>query len=154
MSIPFALPDWMPGWLPFVVLIPVLLYGLTFIAIPFAVFGVKGRLDLLEARLDEIQGEIRLLSLRLPEVSRADGSEAASLRAGASRPPIPPAFNAARLRDAAPQSDRSALPGDNAGGRRWGPEEEDPAQGTDRPASRRRTAERPDRAEPRLDWPR
>jgi len=38
---------------------------------PFSVFGVKGRLDAIEARLDEIQTELRTLSLRVPEPGRA-----------------------------------------------------------------------------------
>ena len=61
------LPDWVPPWAQLALLVAALLFGLMFLLMPFAVFGVKGRLDLLEARLDEIQGEIRSLSLRLPE---------------------------------------------------------------------------------------
>ncbi len=48
-------------------LVPALLYALAFLFMPFSVLGVKGRLDAIEARLDEIQGEIRSLALRLPE---------------------------------------------------------------------------------------
>jgi hypothetical protein len=50
---------------PFAVLLAVLLYSLVFMLMPFSVFGVKGRLDQIEARLDDIQGDIRALSLRL-----------------------------------------------------------------------------------------
>ncbi len=80
MTMPFALPDWLPWWVPLAVLVPLLLYLLVFLLMPFSVFGVKSRLDLIDARLDEIQGEIRSLSLRLPE-----------LGPGAARPPVPPA---------------------------------------------------------------
>jgi hypothetical protein len=47
---------------------------------------VKGRLDMIEARLDEIQGEIRSLSLRLPPAV----GETLSPARDPSRPPIPP----------------------------------------------------------------
>ena len=70
MTLPFTLPDWLPWWVPIVLLVPLLLYALAFLFMPFSVIGVKGRLDVIEARLDEIQGEIRHLALRLPEVGR------------------------------------------------------------------------------------
>lgn len=76
MTIPVALPDWVPWWVPIVLLLPALLWALAFLVMPFGVLGLKSRLDLLEARLDEVQNEIRLLSLRLPagprEVDFAD----------------------------------------------------------------------------------
>ena len=81
MTFPPTLPDWLPWWLAIAVLVPALIFLLAFLAMPFNVFGVKGRLEQLDARLDEIQGEIRALALRLPE---AGGSLPA-------RPPIPPA---------------------------------------------------------------
>ena len=67
MMLPLPLPDWVPWWATLGILIAGSLFALMFLLMPFAVFGVKGRLDMLEARLDEIQGEIRSLSLRLPE---------------------------------------------------------------------------------------
>jgi len=96
MTLPFPLPDWLPWWVPLVVLVPALLYLLLFLVMPFSVFGLKGRLDLIDARLDEIQGEIRALALRLPEAG-----DAPSLR-----PPIPPAAE----RVAAPDPRRRAEP--------------------------------------------
>jgi hypothetical protein len=66
MNMPFAFPDWVPWWVPFVLLVPALLYGLAFLFMPFSVLGVKTRLEVIEARLDEIQQEIRHLALRLP----------------------------------------------------------------------------------------
>ena len=77
MTFPPTLPDWLPWWLALVILIPVAIYVLALLAMPFSVFGVKGRLEGVEARLDEIQGEIRALSLRLREP-------------GVDTPPIPP----------------------------------------------------------------
>ncbi len=73
MTSPLPLPDWVPPWAQLAILVAALLFGLMFLLMPFAVFGVKGRLDLLEVRLDEIQGEIRSLALRLPE---PDGDDA------------------------------------------------------------------------------
>ena len=58
-----------------------------FLFMPFSVFGVKGRLEAVEARLDEIQGEIRSLVLRLPGSRRT----IRRLSRDHPRPPIPPA---------------------------------------------------------------
>ena len=67
---------------------------LAFLIMPFSVFGLKGRLEAVEARLDEIQGEIRSLVLRLPERSRIDDEPDLEVpRRWAEpvrRPPIPP----------------------------------------------------------------
>jgi len=60
----------LPEWTGLVALVVLLLVGLAYLLMPFAVFGVKGRLDAIEARLDEIQTEIRTLALRLPEPGR------------------------------------------------------------------------------------
>ncbi len=67
------------------VLVPALLYVLVFLLMPFSVFGLKGRLEAIEARLDEIQGEIRNLVLRMPE-QPGRGLDWTDLQ-----PPIPPA---------------------------------------------------------------
>jgi hypothetical protein len=179
MTFPISLPDWLPWWVPFAVLVPALLYLLVFLLMPFSVFGVKGRLEAIEERLDEIQGEIRTLVLRMPEP-----------RAGASswtdppppiapvprfdedrmvRPPIPPA-PVQPARRPAPQSppfgaeppDRpapdprrppAASADDALSGKDAGPFAE-PESGEE--ASRRRPVirpSRPSRNEPRLDWP-
>ncbi len=92
MNSPLPLPDWVPWWVHLVLLVTMLLFGLLFVLMPFSVFGVKGRLESVDARLDEIQGEIRSLSLRLPEPSLADSEEDARPRSRSDlRPPIPPA---------------------------------------------------------------
>ena len=132
MTLPFPLPDWLPWWVPLVLLIPALLYALAFLFMPFSVIGVKGRLDVLEARLDEIQHEIRHLALRLPEAGQhVDYDEI--YHPGPAEP----------SRDAG--GDPSA----------------DPARGARVGRRRRRggpaaapAALRPSRREPRLDWPR
>jgi hypothetical protein len=69
MTLPYTLPDWVPWWVNIAILVPVVLFALAFLLMPFSVFGIKGRLESVEARLDEIQGEIRSLALRLPEPS-------------------------------------------------------------------------------------
>ena len=107
MISPLPLPDWVPWWANLAILIAGLLFALMFLLMPFAVFGVKGRLDLMEARLDEIQGEIRSLSLRLPEPGPVSGRASVDMRRFTEpgdfaetrdsdgypglRPPIPPA---------------------------------------------------------------
>jgi hypothetical protein len=101
MTLPFPLPDWMPSWVPVAILVPLLLYALAFLFMPFSVIGVKSRLEGIEARLDEIQGELRNLVLRLPEPLRGgyDDSPMTYVEPRATRrldqrsdrPPIPPA---------------------------------------------------------------
>jgi len=135
MTMPFAVPDWLPWWVPILVLIPGLLYALAFLFMPFGVIGVKGRLEAIEARLDEIQGEIRSLSLRLPEPLRSAAFDELTPYVGPdrrersepviSRPPIPPAPH---YPDSEPESPIR------------------PAGAAGQQSSRR--------AEPRLDWPR
>lgn len=64
MTLPFALPDWMPGWLLLALVIPALLWFLAFLMVPFNVFGVKARLEALEAALDELNEELRVSQMR------------------------------------------------------------------------------------------
>lgn len=147
MTLPFVLPDWLPWWVPLVLLVPALLYALAFLFMPFSVIGVKARLDVIEARQDEIQGEIRSLALRLREPAAADyrGADFDEAYAprnddaprrpaqSATRPPIPPA--ARELEEPAPRA---------------------PVQGWAGRAPRREAPRTTGtgRAEPRLDWPR
>jgi hypothetical protein len=56
MTTPFSFPDWVPWWAQLLLLIVVIMLGLAFALMPFSVFGLKSRLDTLEARLDEIHG--------------------------------------------------------------------------------------------------
>ncbi len=143
MNMPFALPDWVPWWVPLVLLVPALLYALAFLFMPFSVLGVKTRLELIEARLDEIQQEIRHLALRLPagpqEVDFEDVYAPFNPRPRregqlGDRPPIPPA--AQDLDDDAPRERQAPPP-------------------TMRPVRRQEPqAIRPPRSEPRLNGPR
>ena len=71
MNLSSLLPDWMaempPWWGPLGLLVLAGLAVVALLMIPFAAFGLKGRLDLLEAQLDDIHAELRLLTLRLPD---------------------------------------------------------------------------------------
>lgn len=92
MNSPLPLPDWMPWWAHLAILLAILFFVLMFLLMPFSVFGIKSRLEGIEARLDEIQGEIRSLALRLPELPYRDTEEEIRVRPRAIfRPPIPPA---------------------------------------------------------------
>lgn len=88
MTSPLPLPDWVPWWVHLGILLAALFFAVMYLFLPFSVFGVKGRLEAVEARLDEIQGEIRSLALRLPEPAADDWNEDVP---GRLRPPIPPA---------------------------------------------------------------
>jgi hypothetical protein len=65
----------LPDWTGLLALLALLLVGLAYLLMPFSVFGVKGRLDSLEAQLDEIHAEIRSLGLRLSDAPRRPTSE-------------------------------------------------------------------------------
>lgn len=94
MTALLPLPEWVPPWVSLLALVVASLFALALLCMPFSVFGVKGRLEGVEARLDEIQGEIRSLALRLPEPMDHgdDPPEPQPRRWGpTARPPIPPA---------------------------------------------------------------
>ena len=88
MSSFLSLPAWVPWWVPMVLLVPLALWGLAFLFMPFSVLGVKTRLEVIEARLDEIQEEIRQLALRLPAGQREMDFE--EVYAPIQQPPPPP----------------------------------------------------------------
>ncbi len=92
MTSPLPLPDWAPWWAHLAILLVLLFFGLMLVLMPFSVFGTKPRLEAIEARLDEIQGEIRSLALRLPEAVLDEDDDPRPLRRPSGlRPPIPPA---------------------------------------------------------------
>jgi len=95
-----AIPG-LPEWTGVAALLALLLVGLAYLLMPFSVFGVKGRLDALEAQLDEIRDEIRGLSIRMSDGPRRSATEdwvdpPSRMRAAAAdeqprvNPPIPP----------------------------------------------------------------
>ena len=168
---PFAIPGWMPWWLPGLLLVPLALLLLAFLCMPFSVFGLKGRLEGLEARLDEIQGEIRMLALRLPEPGPAEPERppAAATRGGAmprfglaeqpaarqaaARPPIPPA---PAEPDSRPRIVRPAAAPPSAAPPPMDipvPPARSPAGPGPTEAARSNRMPTRGRSEPRLDWP-
>jgi len=74
MTLPFTLPDWLPGWAFLLLALPVLLYALAFALMPFSVFGVKARLEAMETQLNEIHDELRGLAWRNAGVTKATES--------------------------------------------------------------------------------
>ena len=65
----------LPEWTGVAALVALLLVALAYLLMPFSVFGVKGRLDALEAQLDEIRDEIRGLSIRFSDGPRRPAVE-------------------------------------------------------------------------------
>jgi hypothetical protein len=129
MTLPFPLPDWVPPWVPVVVLVLGLLWALAFLFVPFSVLGTRSRLESIEARLDEIQGEIRSLALRMPEPGPMRAIEthyaeppprrALEMDTPPARPPIPPPPEdwGEPRDDWAPESREGLLPRDGLGAR-------------------------------------
>ena len=70
MPLTLPLPDWVPWWAQLAILVIAILFGFAFLMMPFAVFGVKSRLEFLETKLEDIQGELRMLAMRLAENDR------------------------------------------------------------------------------------
>lgn len=54
-------------WAQIALLVLAMLFAVALLMMPFAVFGLKGRFDLLEAQLDDIHAELRMLAMRLPD---------------------------------------------------------------------------------------
>jgi hypothetical protein len=93
MPLNLPLPDWVPWWGQLVVLVVAILFGFALLMMPFSVFGLKGRLDFLEAQLDDIHAELRMLAMRLPDPARVAVREPVfeelSTRPGQERAPSP-----------------------------------------------------------------
>ena len=57
----------MAAWSGWLVLSLLGLLALCVLITPFAVAALKGRMEMLEAQLDEVQGQVRALGMRLPD---------------------------------------------------------------------------------------
>ena len=131
-----TLPDWVPWWVPLVLLLPALLYGLAFLFMPFSVIGLKTRLEGVESRLDEIQTELRQLSSR--------GTRGGSAAAEYDDVYVPVAQSIRRT----PEVERPPIP--RALYDEDVPEDRPPPPPHTRPVRRME----PPRQEPRVEWPR
>ena len=65
-----AIPG-LPEWTGLLALLVLLLLAACLLVMPFSVFGLKGRLDAIEAQLDELRADLRGLSARLVERPQA-----------------------------------------------------------------------------------
>ena len=113
----------LPSWVGMVLLVAIGVSVLAFLAMPYAVFGVKSRLEAIEAELADLRTEIRAV-MRQP-------IGAAPARAPVEEDWVAPPGRSMRAPDAQTRVSAPVPP---------------PAIRADRPA-------RAGRAEPRLDWP-
>lgn len=60
----------LPEWTGLVALLILLLLAVCLLIMPFSVFGLKGRLDSIEAQLDDLRAELRMMAARPPEARR------------------------------------------------------------------------------------
>ena len=60
----------LPEWTGLLALLVLLLLALCLVIMPFSVFGVKARLDSIEAQLDELRAELRVIAARMPDARR------------------------------------------------------------------------------------
>ncbi|MDE7547139.1 hypothetical protein PY793_03940 [Acetobacter fabarum] len=59
-----SFPEWVPLWGQLLVLAVGIVFGLAFMMMPFAVFGVKGRLAELSLQMEELQAELRARAMQ------------------------------------------------------------------------------------------
>jgi len=114
----------LPSWVGLVILVAIAVTLLAFLAMPFSVFGVKTRLEAVEAELGELRSELRALLRQLPA------------GAPAARTVVEEDYVAPRVHPA-PR-----------------PPEHAPRTSPPVPPPAARPARGSLRAEPRLDWPR
>lgn len=60
----FLLPEGLPLWVRLIVLIIGIFIGICFLCMPFAVFGLKGRLNELSQQMEDVQAQLRILLKR------------------------------------------------------------------------------------------
>lgn len=139
----------LPDWANLVVLVVGLMIALAWVLMPFSVFGVKGRIEALEARLEVIHEEIRQLNIRIAHGAGRAGpdfgmpAEAPTMRRHDTSgpeprvaPPIPPP---------PVMPERAARPAT--------PPSVAPPLGRSEPGRSEPTLPPAGRAEPKLSWP-
>jgi hypothetical protein len=141
MTMPAILPDWIPWWAQLALLVLALLFAVAFLLMPFAVFGLKGRLDLLEAQLDDMHADLRVLAMRLPDAE--PGRPERRVMVEPEEYDAAPASRGTQVRNRSHplRADDRRPRGDDS-----------VARSDDRPVVRDGAREH-DRSEPRLRWP-
>ena len=95
-----AIPG-LPSWVGFILLLAIVVSALSLLAMPYSVFGVKSRLEAIEAEIADLRSEIRTLIRQPPAAMPARATEeewvAPPTRAAARQveepriaPPVPP----------------------------------------------------------------
>lgn len=157
-----GLPSWVPWWLPLLVLVPGVVWLLAMLPMPFAVLGQRSRLEGIEARLDELQAEIRSLALRLPEPDPASHRIPVPPRREVFTPPYPDEDTpppALKIRRPVDRASTERMPADRRMadrplGDRHPDDRDPPDEPPTRPPDRRPPdpSSRPRRLEPRFDF--
>jgi hypothetical protein len=60
----------LPAWTGLAAALALALLALCLLVMPFSVFGLKSRLETIEAQLDELQADLRAISARLADAPR------------------------------------------------------------------------------------
>lgn len=69
----------LPEWTGLIALLVLLLLALCLLVMPFSVFGLKGRLESIEAQLDDLRAELRVIASRMPDAPRPSWQAEAEL---------------------------------------------------------------------------
>ncbi|NHN85610.1 hypothetical protein GOB93_13305 [Acetobacter musti] len=64
-----VIPDWLPLWGQMLLLTVLAVSGVAFLLMPFAVFGLKGRLSEIELQLADVRADLRVIAMRLGSVA-------------------------------------------------------------------------------------
>ncbi|GBR04073.1 hypothetical protein [Acetobacter oeni] len=112
-----VLPEWLPLWAQLLLIVATALFGVCFLLMPFAVFGLKGRLSEIELQLADVRADLRVITARLASAS-PEPAEQREPFAAAQEEWVPPAKKeqtSAEPRFQSAKSDQAiASPGLNA----------------------------------------
>jgi hypothetical protein len=79
----------LPEWTGLIALLILLLLAVCLLVMPFSVFGVKGRLDSIEAQLDDLRAELRVMTARQAEPRRDTWEATPNIPEPYAPPPAP-----------------------------------------------------------------